>query len=83
MNSNTTKPLSRRDVHRRYDAGSYFGIAPQVGVNLGAVRLAAMYNLLFGGNTVSVTTGSQESISPSFLGIELSFRLGGGRRDGR
>jgi hypothetical protein len=64
-------------------AGSVFGIAPQLGLDLGAVRLAATYNVLLGGNLIvqEVSTGGQAppetSVSRNYFGFEMSFRIGG------
>jgi hypothetical protein len=62
-------------------AGEYFGIAPQVGVDLGRVRFAVTYDAIVGANvevhqTVGGTTQSS-SYSQSYLGFEMSFRFGG------
>jgi outer membrane protein X len=59
--------------------GDYFGIAPQLGVDLGRVRLAATYNAIIGaGIDVHETMGATTSVSQNYLSIELSFRFGGG-----
>jgi hypothetical protein len=35
-------------------AGRYFGIAPQIGVDLGRLRLAATYNMILGADIVEI-----------------------------
>jgi outer membrane protein X len=67
-------------------AGRAFGMAPQLGVDLGVVRLAATYNVLLDGELVVQevsTDGSpppEVSVSRNYFGFELSFRIGGRRR---
>jgi outer membrane protein X len=65
-------------------AGRYFGIAPQLGINLGRLRLAATYNMILGadievrqmvGNVEQSTTYSQ-----NYLSFEMSFRFGGRKK---
>jgi outer membrane protein X len=64
-------------------AGSVFGIAPQLGLDLGAVRLAATYNVLIGGTLIVQQVSSdgspppEVSVSRNYFGFELSFRIGG------
>ena len=64
--------------------GRYFGVAPQIGIDLGRVRLAATYNAILGASLeVHQTVGDVEqtsSASQNYLSLELSFRFGGGRR---
>ena len=62
-------------------AGRYFGVAPQLGIDLGRVRIAVTYDAILGADievhqTVGGTTQST-SYSQSYLGGELSFRFGG------
>lgn len=65
-------------------AGRYFGIAPQIGVDLGRVRLAATYNRILGADVeVTQTVGNVEqtaSFTQSYFTFELSFRWGGGQK---
>lgn len=65
-------------------AGRYFGAAPELGVDLGRVRLAATYNMILGADVeVTQTVGNVEqtaSFSQSYLTFELSFRWGGNRK---
>jgi hypothetical protein len=67
--------------------GRYVGVAPQVGVDLGPVRLAAIYHAILGTSVeYRQTSGGvehRESFSPSYLSLELSFRFGGGRKPPR
>jgi hypothetical protein len=67
--------------------GRYVGVAPQVGLDLGPVRLAATYHAILGTSVeYRQTSGGiehRESFSPSYLSLELSFRFGGGRRPPR
>lgn len=64
--------------------GRYFGVAPELGVDLGPVRLAATYNAIVGTSVEyrQTTAGGQhrEGFSPDYLSLELSFRFGGGRK---
>jgi hypothetical protein len=62
-------------------AGRYFGIAPQLGLNLSRVRLAVTYDMILGADIeVHQTIGNAmqtTSYSQSYFGAELSFRFGG------
>jgi hypothetical protein len=63
--------------------GRYFGVAPEVGIDLGRVRLAATYNAILGADVEYRRTSGgiehRESFSQSYLSLELSFRFGGDR----
>jgi hypothetical protein len=64
------------------EAGRYFGIGPQVGMDLGAVRLAVTYDILLGASAeVQQTIGNPQtaSLSRNYLAFELAFRIGGAR----
>lgn len=65
-------------------AGRYFGIAPQIGVDLGRLRLAATYNAMIGADIeVHQTVGGAmqtASYSQNYLMFELGFRVGGARK---
>ena len=67
--------------------GRYVGVAPQLGIDLGPVRLAATYNAILGTSVeYRQTSGGiehRQSFSPSYLSLELSFRVGGGRKPAR
>ncbi len=67
-------------------SGRYFGIAPEVGVDLGRFRLAMTYNAILGTSVeYRQTTGGiehRETLSQNYLSLEASFRFGGGRRSG-
>jgi outer membrane protein X len=65
-------------------AARTFGVEPEIGVDLGAVRLAVAYNAMLGteievhqtvGNAMTTTTYSE-----NYLMFELGFRIGGGFR---
>lgn len=63
--------------------GNYFGVAPQVGVDLWRVRLAATYNTIVGASLEYVETGpTQETnrLSRNYFSLELSFQLGGRKK---
>src|SRR5262245_7275063 len=65
-------------------AGRYFGIAPQLGVDLGRLRLAATYNLILGADIeIRQTVGGApqtSSYSQSYFTFEMTFRMGGRRK---
>lgn len=59
--------------------GNYFGVAPQVGVDLGRVRLAATYNMMVGASLEYTETGpttQRNRLSRNYFSLELSFRFG-------
>ncbi len=59
--------------------GRYFGIAPQVGVDLWRLRVAATYNAMIGASLEYRETGpTQETnrISQNYFSLELSFQFG-------
>jgi hypothetical protein len=62
--------------------GRYFGVAPQAGIDLGPIRLAATYNAILGATLeVRQTIGDVEQtskLSQNYLSLELSFRFAGG-----
>ncbi len=65
-------------------SGRYFGVAPQVGVDLGRVRLAATYHALLGAtlevqNSVGTAPPMTSTLSQNFLSLELSFQFTTGR----
>jgi hypothetical protein len=64
--------------------GRYFGVAPQIGIDLGRLRLAATYNAILGATLeVRQTIGDVEQtskLSQNYLSLELSFRFAGGRK---
>lgn len=74
---------SGTSIHQQ--TGRYFGVAPQVGVDLGPVRVAATYNAILGASLEvhhMVGTGTEhvEHVSQNYLSLELSFRFAGGRK---
>lgn len=62
--------------------GRYFGIAPQIGIDLGRVRLAATYNAILGASldVYDTTTMRTSSVSQNYLSLELSFQFATGRK---
>jgi hypothetical protein len=68
-------------------AFSGFGAAPQLGINLGGFRLAATYNVLFGGDLVTVTqtvgspTPTRTKIAKNYFAFEIGGTFGGNRRE--
>ncbi len=69
--------------------GTYFGVAPQLGVELGVFRLSVLYEAILGAYAEArraVSTGTEpprvlSRRSLNYIGIEMSFRIGGGRID--
>lgn len=59
--------------------GRFFGVAPQLGVDLGPVRLAATYNHILGGDIVveqNINAGIEaEKIQRNYVQFELTFRI--------
>jgi len=64
-------------------AGRYFALAPQIGIDLGRLRLAATYNVIMGADIeVHQMIGGVDqkaSFSQNYLTFELGIRFGGGR----
>ncbi len=59
--------------------GNYFGVAPQVGVDLWRFRLAATYNLIVGASIEYTETGptrEMNRLSRNYFSLEASFRFG-------
>jgi hypothetical protein len=65
-------------------SGRYFGVAPEVGLDVGRLRLAVTYNAILGTSVEHRQTSGgiehRESLSQSYLSFEMSFRFGGGRK---
>ena len=65
-------------------SGRYFGVAPEVGIDVGRLRLAATYNVILGTSVeYRWTTGGiehRDTLSQNYLSLEMSFRFGGGRK---
>jgi hypothetical protein len=65
-------------------SGRYFGVAPEAGLDVGRLRLAVTYNAILGTSVeYRQTSGGiehRESLSQSYLSLEMSFRFGGGRK---
>jgi hypothetical protein len=60
--------------------GRYFGVAPQLGIDFGGVRLAATYNHILGADVevrqdVTVGDAQVERIQRNYAQLELSFRI--------
>lgn len=68
----------------RSETGRYFGVAPQIGFDLGRVRVAATYNAILGAQLeLQQTVGNVERtrrLSQSYLSLELSFQFAGGKK---
>ena len=71
-------------------AGRYFGVAPQIGIELGRARLALGYNAILGADIevkqqVSAGTAPPPAaeVSRNFVHFELGVRFGGGRKPPR
>ncbi len=69
-------------------AGAYsgFGVAPQLGVNLGGFRLAVTYTQLLGGDRVMVTQAIggprvETNLATSYFAFEIGGTFGGNRRE--
>ena len=60
-----------------------FGIAPQVGLNLGHFRIAATYNIVTGGQHIIVATGTAPTLAKDYFSFEIGGTIGGGRSDGK
>ena len=57
-------------------AGEFFGLAPQIGLQLGRARLAATYNAVLGANVeVSQSVGGTKDVSQDYLSLELGMRF--------
>jgi len=62
-----------------------FGVAPQIGVNFGAFRLAATYNIIGGGDmtiatqAVGAATPTEVTLAKNFFAFEIGGTFGGGR----
>jgi hypothetical protein len=58
-------------------AGQFFGVAPQLGIDFGGVRLGLTYNHILGGEVIieqDVSTGVQAARLPrNYVQLELSF----------
>lgn len=71
-----------RDAIER-TTGRYFGVAPQIGIDIGRVRLAATYNAILGAYLeLHQTVGNVDRttrLSQNYLTLELSFRFAGSR----
>lgn len=66
-----------------HKSGSYYGLSPSVGIDLGRVRLGATYHYMFGADVeVEQTVGTsttRHDFSQNYFTFELSFHVGGSR----
>jgi hypothetical protein len=79
----TTVDGSAETAPIKSDAGRFFGVAPQAGVDLGRLRLAATYNIIVGGDFEVVTLqpmAMSEDVSQNYFSLELSFAFGKPRK---
>lgn len=64
--------------------GRYVGVAPQIGIDIGRVRIAATYNVILGAYLeLHQRIGDVEQttrLSQNYLSLEVSFRFAGGRK---
>jgi hypothetical protein len=57
-------------------AGEFFGLAPQVGVDFGRGRLAVSYNAVLGANVeVTQTVGDTRTVRQDYRSVELDMRF--------
>ncbi len=69
-------------------AGKFFGIAPEIGIDLSHFRISLVYNILMGSTmeaSQTVTTGGTSiqqaaKISQNYWGIEIGGYFGGGKK---
>ena len=61
----------------RQQAGEFFGLAPQVGIELGRARLAATYNAVLGANVEVVQTvgAAPKNTRQDYVSLELGMRF--------
>jgi hypothetical protein len=63
----------------RSSTGRYVGLAPQIGIDIGRLRLAATYNAILGASLEVHEMGTVErhyNVSQNYLTLELSFAFG-------
>lgn len=57
-------------------AGEFFGVSPQLGIQLGRARLAATYNAVLGANIeVKQTVGGAKTVRQDYWSVELGMRF--------
>lgn len=66
------------------NAGAYFGVAPQVGLEMGGFRISATYNKIVGAQVevrqnVGTANETKKNYSHDYASVELGFRFGGRR----
>jgi hypothetical protein len=73
------------DASINQKAGKYFGIAPQIGIQLGAFRLGMTYNAIMGASMEvqqTIGTVSQRSeVLRNYVTFEIGGTIGGGRKE--
>jgi hypothetical protein len=62
-----------------HKSGNYFGLSPSLGIDLGRVRLAVTYHVLFGAAVEVEEMGVRKDFSQNFWSFELSFHVGGSK----
>ncbi len=66
-----------------HKSGTYFGVSPAAGIEIGRVRLAVTYHRIFGADVgVEETSGAgtvRRDFSQDYYTFELSFHAGGSR----
>jgi hypothetical protein len=63
--------------------GGYFGLSPQVGIELGAFRLSVSYHALIGASwqvTQTIGSASAFDVSQNYITFELGWRQWGRRK---
>lgn len=70
------------EVQVDQNAGAYFGVAPQVGIELGGFRVSATYNHIVGAQVEvrQSVGGKTKKYSQDYATVEIGFRFGGRRR---
>lgn len=73
---------SSSDASVEQNAGAYFGVAPQLGLEMGGFRIGATYNHLLGAyvEVQQSVNGKKKRFSHDYATVEIGFRFGGRRR---
>ena len=79
-----SQTVGNQDATARIESatGTYLGVAPQIGLDVGRVRLSATYNAVLGADLAlrDVATGAVlREVSQSYGALELGFRFGEAR----
>lgn len=56
-------------------AGTYFGLAPELGVTFNNFRISGIYHFIPGTDLVQVTSGSPIRLSRNYVVVQLGFRI--------